>query len=106
MSPQDLAAKAGETIGSSEWFEVSQERINQFAEATPDLVDAIVEGAGAFAAGAVAAAAARYAAPEKVSLVVVGNAAQFLDKLKTLRSDVTVIKAADLDLSSPTLGAK
>ena len=36
MSPQELAAKAGETIGSSEWFEVSQERINQFAEATGD----------------------------------------------------------------------
>ena len=36
MTPQDLAAKAGETIGSSEWFEVSQERINQFAEATGD----------------------------------------------------------------------
>mgnify|MGYP000159068370 FL=1 len=36
MSPQGLAAKAGQTIGSSEWFEVSQERINQFAEATGD----------------------------------------------------------------------
>ena len=36
MSPQELAAKTGETIGSSEWFEVSQERINQFAEATGD----------------------------------------------------------------------
>ncbi len=36
MSPQELAAKAGQTIGSSEWFEVSQERINQFAEATGD----------------------------------------------------------------------
>lgn len=36
MSPQELAAKAGETIGSSEWFEVSQERIDQFAEATGD----------------------------------------------------------------------
>lgn len=36
MTPQDLAAKAGETIGSSEWFEVSQERIDQFAEATGD----------------------------------------------------------------------
>ena len=36
MSPQELAAKAGETIGSSEWLEVSQERINQFAEATGD----------------------------------------------------------------------
>ena len=36
MTPQDLAAKAGETIGKSEWFEVSQERIDQFAEATGD----------------------------------------------------------------------
>ena len=36
MSPQDLAAKVGETIGTSEWVEMSQERINQFAEATGD----------------------------------------------------------------------
>lgn len=36
MTPQELQAKAGETIGSSEWFEVGQERINQFAEATGD----------------------------------------------------------------------
>ena len=36
MTPQELQARAGETIGSSEWFEVSQERINQFAEATGD----------------------------------------------------------------------
>ena len=36
MTPQELQAKTGETIGSSEWFEVSQERINQFAEATGD----------------------------------------------------------------------
>jgi acyl dehydratase len=36
MTPQELQAKVGETIGSSEWFEVSQERINLFAEATGD----------------------------------------------------------------------
>lgn len=36
MTPQELQAKAGETIGSSDWFEISQERINQFAEATGD----------------------------------------------------------------------
>lgn len=36
MSPQELAAKVGETIGTSEWVEVSQERINQFADATGD----------------------------------------------------------------------
>lgn len=36
MSPQDIAAKVGEPLGSSEWVEISQERIDQFAEATGD----------------------------------------------------------------------
>ena len=36
MTPQELATKVGEVIGTSEWVELSQERINQFAEATGD----------------------------------------------------------------------
>jgi acyl dehydratase len=36
MTPQELAAKVGQTIGTSEWVEVTQERINQFADATGD----------------------------------------------------------------------
>ncbi|MGB3753087.1 MAG: MaoC family dehydratase [Parerythrobacter sp.] len=36
MTPQDIAAKTGETIGTSEWVEMGQDRINQFAEATGD----------------------------------------------------------------------
>ena len=36
MTPQEIATKVGETIGTSEWVEMSQERINQFAEATGD----------------------------------------------------------------------
>ena len=36
MTPQDIAAKTGEVIGTSEWAEMSQERINQFADATGD----------------------------------------------------------------------
>jgi len=36
MTPQELAAKTGEVIGVSDWFEISQERINQFADATND----------------------------------------------------------------------
>ncbi|MBV7258760.1 MULTISPECIES: MaoC family dehydratase [Erythrobacter] len=36
MTPQELAGKVGETIGTSEWAEMSQERINQFADATGD----------------------------------------------------------------------
>ena len=49
--------------------------------------------------------AARYITPERTTLVIVGDAALFLDKLKALRPDVTVIKASEVDLSSPTLGA-
>ena len=36
MTPQDVAAKVGEQVGTSEWVEMTQERINQFAEATGD----------------------------------------------------------------------
>ena len=36
MTPQELQAKVGEAIGTSEWVEVSQERIDQFADATGD----------------------------------------------------------------------
>ena len=36
MTPQELAAKTGQVIGTSDWFEVGQERINKFAEATGD----------------------------------------------------------------------
>lgn len=36
MTPQELQAKTGEVIGVSDWFHVTQERINKFAEATGD----------------------------------------------------------------------
>ena len=36
MTPQELQAKVGEEVGVSDWLEVSQERINKFAEATGD----------------------------------------------------------------------
>ncbi|MFC4294435.1 MaoC family dehydratase [Novosphingobium tardum] len=36
VTPNDLKARIGETIGTSEWFEISQDRINKFAEATGD----------------------------------------------------------------------
>jgi acyl dehydratase len=36
MTPQELAAKTGEVIGTSDWFDVTQDRINKFAEATGD----------------------------------------------------------------------
>ena len=36
ISAADMAAKAGETLGSSEWILVDQEMINKFADATGD----------------------------------------------------------------------
>jgi zinc protease len=54
------------------------------------------------------AAAAQAAAPVAIdpaaaSLIVVGDAKQFLDKLKARFPDARVIEAADLDIASPTL---
>ena len=36
MTPQELQAKTGEVIGVSDWFDVTQDRIDKFAEATGD----------------------------------------------------------------------
>ena len=36
MNAQELAAKVGENIGTSEWIEMTQEKINMFADATGD----------------------------------------------------------------------
>ncbi len=35
-SPKDLQGAVGKPLGHSDWLEISQERINQFAEATGD----------------------------------------------------------------------
>ncbi|MCI5046325.1 MAG: MaoC family dehydratase [Aquisalinus sp.] len=36
IKPEDLKAKIGQSIGSSQWLEIGQERINQFADCTED----------------------------------------------------------------------
>ena len=36
MTPQEVQAQVGQQVGTSEWVVMSQERINQFAEATGD----------------------------------------------------------------------
>ena len=36
MTPQELATKVGQNIGTSEWVEMGQDRINMFADATGD----------------------------------------------------------------------
>lgn len=36
MAPQEIKALEGQQVGTSEWIEISQDRINKFAEATGD----------------------------------------------------------------------
>jgi acyl dehydratase len=36
ITPQEMNALTGQVIGTSEWFEMSQERVNLFAQATGD----------------------------------------------------------------------
>lgn len=52
---------------------------------------------------AAADVATRLTASDRASVVIVGNAATFLDDLRKLRPDVTVIKASDLDLDRAAL---
>ncbi|HYJ83551.1 MAG TPA: pitrilysin family protein [Allosphingosinicella sp.] len=53
------------------------------------------EGASAAAAGLVGA--------DRATLVVVGDASKFIDKLRAVRPDLEVIRFDELDLDSPTL---
>ena len=50
------------------------------------------------------AAASEFVDPEKATLVIVGNAAEFLDDLRAIRPDVEVIPAEGLDLSAADFG--
>ena len=36
MAPQEIKALEGQQVGTSDWIEISQDRINKFAEATGD----------------------------------------------------------------------
>jgi zinc protease len=60
----------------------------------------LAERLSAVSPEAAADVARRYVTPERASVIVVGNAAQFLDDLKKIRPDVEVIPASSLDLSS------
>jgi zinc protease len=49
------------------------------------------------------AAAAEFVDPARATIVIVGDASQFLDGIRAFRPDVEVIKADELDLSSSAL---
>ena len=52
---------------------------------------------------AASAAAARLVGSDRATLVIVGDSAKFIDKLRAVRPDVEVIRFDELDLDSPTL---
>jgi len=52
---------------------------------------------------AASAAAARLAGADRATLIIVGDSAKFIDKLRAVRPDVELIGIDDLDLDSPTL---
>ncbi len=54
---------------------------------------------------AASAAAAKYISADKATIVVVGNAAEFLEGLRAIRPDVEVVRADEVDLSRGDLGA-
>ncbi|GAA0272206.1 pitrilysin family protein [Alteraurantiacibacter aestuarii] len=58
---------------------------------------------GAVTPQAASAAAQEYFDPDNISVVIVGNAAAFIDDLRAIRPGVEVIPAAELDLSSADL---
>jgi zinc protease len=49
------------------------------------------------------AAATRLVGADRATLVIVGDSAKFIDKLRAVRPDVEVIRFDELDLDSPTL---
>jgi zinc protease len=70
---------------------------------SPEEAAAYVQRMESVTPQAASAVAARIASSQRASLVIVGDASKFLDKVKAIRPDVEVIPLADLDLDSPTL---
>lgn len=69
----------------------------------PSEVARFVAGMEAVTPEAASAAIGRLVGSERATLVVVGDASKFLDKLRALRPDLEVIRFDQLDLDSPTL---
>ena len=69
----------------------------------PSEVARFVAGMEAVTPEAASAAIGRLVGSDRATLVVVGDASKFLDKLRALRPDLEVIRFDQLDLDSPTL---
>lgn len=69
----------------------------------PAEVSRYAEQLDAASAAEASAAGARWFDPARTSLLIVGNAAEFIDDLRAIRPDVEVIPAGALDLASASL---
>ncbi|NBC88889.1 MAG: insulinase family protein, partial [Alphaproteobacteria bacterium] len=69
----------------------------------PEEATAYAERLAGVDPGAASLAAKTYVDPDRATIVVAGDADAFLEELETLRGEVEVIPASELDLSSPTL---
>ncbi|MEM6585177.1 MAG: insulinase family protein, partial [Pseudomonadota bacterium] len=69
----------------------------------PREVFAIADRLAQVSPGEALATAQKYVSAERASLVVVGDASQFLEGLEALRGEVEVIPVGELDLSASDL---
>ena len=69
----------------------------------PDEAMRFAERLAAVDSEAAMAAARTYVDPDKATLIVVGDASQFLDRLGQLRDDIEVIPAGEIDLAAADL---
>ncbi|MEQ8412369.1 MAG: pitrilysin family protein [Erythrobacter sp.] len=69
----------------------------------PEEANAYAERLAGVDPGAASLAAKTYVDPDRATLVIVGDAAQFIDKVRELRGAVELIPASELDLSAPSL---
>lgn len=72
----------------------------------PAEITTYADNLNAVTADQASAAADRYFDPASTSIIVVGNAAEFIDDLREIRPDVEVIPASELDLNTagPAMG--
>jgi zinc protease len=72
---------------------------------SPDEVGRYLPGVLAVTPAEAQGAAAELLSPENTTVVIVGEAARFIDQLRRDHPDVTVIPLTDLNLDSATLRA-
>jgi zinc protease len=69
----------------------------------PEEANAYAERLAGVDPGAASLAAKTYVDPDRATVVIVGDAAQFIESVQELRGEVEVIPAGELDLASPGL---